>query len=168
MKRRRQSILIDIVLNRLLTVYRDEIADCDLRANVMTANRHKSLLMVHEPETLAIDHSIGGYSEWERELTFGPGEGTAGMALREGEIVVYDSRTKRYPEQNMTVEQLVATEYVTSVISVPIYSSSGKWGKPIGILNLDSTEHVGDTKFNTESARMVSVKHARAIGDVLE
>lgn len=113
-------------------------------------------------------NEIDGYSEWEQELTFGPGEGAAGMALQEGEIVVYDSQTLSYPERDMTVEQLVATEHVTSVISVPIYPSRGRWGEPIGVLNLDSTEHVEDTKFNTESARMVLMKYASAIGDVLE
>lgn len=99
--------------------------------------------------------------------SYHPGEGTAGVAFREEKIAQYDSETRNYVEREMTVEQLVATEHVSSAVSIPIFPHGDPNRKPIGVLNLDSTENVERTKFYTESARTVLLKYASAVGVVL-
>lgn len=165
-KRRSLSLLVEITLNRLVIVYRNEIADCRLRANVMVIDQDECWLPVSRA-TLSIEHTTEGYSEWERSLEYHPGEGTAGVAFREEKIAQYDSETRNYIEREMTVEQLVATEHVSSAVSIPIFPHGDPNRKPIGVLNPDSTESVENTKFYAESARIVLLKYASAVGVVL-
>lgn len=167
-ERERRTFLIDIVLQRLLTVYREEISDCDLRANVMAADGPRYLRCLSRLSGLSITYATRGYSSWELNLTYEAGQGTAGRAFQTREPIVYDSRTRRDPERTMTVEQLVATDQVTSAVSVPIYRSGNVRREPLGVLNLDSVENVENTKFNGEATRTLLMKYADVIGTVLE
>lgn len=168
LKCRRQSILIDIVLNQLLAVYRNEIADCDLRANVMVPHSDTPWMSLSKASELSMKYATNGYTEWEQTLTYRTGEGAAGTAYRNEGPTVYDARTSRNVEMDMTIEQLVATEHVSSVISVPLYPRGNPGRKPIGVLSLDSTEHVTNTKFNKQVARSLLMKYARAIESLLQ
>lgn len=168
LERRHRSRLVDIVLRHLVIVYRDQIADCEVRANVMLADRSKRWPSISSPTVLSIAYSTGEYSEWEESIGYRTGEGTVGVAFHERDIAIYDSNIRNRYERRMTVEQRVATDHVESAISVPIFPQGDPSRKPMGVLTFDSIEHVGKTKFNNEASRTLLVKYATALGTVLE
>lgn len=164
----KKTFLTEIVLARLVNVYRSEIADCELRANVMTLQYrdHPEKGRAHN-EYLQIKYTFSTYTREEKEREYEPGEGCAGIALQEDNPTHYDELDPGRAADGMTEKQQEATEEVKSVLSVPIYPDNDPTRRPIGVLNLDSEAYIGDTNFNTETAQTLVMRYAGAVGDII-
>lgn len=89
------------------------------------------------------------YSADEHGLLWGKGEGTCGSAYKYGQVTFFDSvkPTLKGPTSSLTPAQKRATEYVNSVISLPLWLDRHK--KVIGVLNMDSTHSIDETCFDS-------------------
>lgn len=167
-RRQREWLHADIILGRLQHIYQEEIADVHVRANVMRVDSYDEPNPEREHrEYVSIWEEAGDYSQAEWDCKYEPGEGCAGTAFQERQLVVYDANKPRGPSKRMTEEQQAATEKVNSALSVPIHPNNDPSKKPIGVLNLDSHDDISETNFNSEAAQSIAMKYAGTIGDVI-
>ncbi|WP_135825433.1 hypothetical protein [Halorussus ruber] len=163
-----QRTILDIALEQLLSKYRDEIADCDLRANVMLVNhRWEFAIPPHRKRYLNFQETHGGYSEAELEQEYPSGAGCAGTALENDNPTYYDSQQRDGLSRSLSHTQQEITSHVNSILSVPIYPDSDPSRRPIGVLSIDSSGNISDTKLDEEQAQRLMMKYAGVIGDVV-
>lgn len=158
-----QEALVKAVLERLVERYRHENhGDYDLRVNVMKLRRtHWGY-----PLYLKIDYSLAGYSELEQELEFKIDTGCCGWAFVAREQTIYDKALHQEALRGMTQSQREATDVVHCVLSTPIFRGQGK-SEPIGILNLDSQNEIGETMFRDKEMKVLVAQYAAIIGSFL-
>jgi len=103
------------------------------------------------------------YSNEELSLKWKRDVGAIGNAWRTKEITLFDSANEKYgaPANSMGERFRRVVGNVGSVVSVPII---GKSGKVIGVLSLDSTANIADTRF----AEPEVVKLLQAYADTLQ
>jgi hypothetical protein len=71
----------------------------------------------------------------------------------------------------MTAEQREATSHVQSILSTPVYrrSPAGQHlGRPIAILNLDSTNPIAISGLRSDNLQDVAARYAAMIGGLLQ
>lgn len=163
-----QRTVLDVALEQLLSKYRDEIANCDLRANVMVVNKRWQLgIPPRRKRYLEFEEIHGGYNEAELEQEYSAGAGCAGTALKNDNPTYYDSQQKDGLSRSLSHTQQEITSHVNSILSIPIYPDSDPSRRPIGVLSIDSTENISSTKLDEEQARRLIMKYAGVIGDVI-
>ncbi|HMB50808.1 MAG TPA: hypothetical protein VKM69_09115 [Natronoarchaeum rubrum] len=157
-----------MALEQLLSKYRDEIADCKLRANVMVVEKRWNLgLPPTRNRYLTFEETYGTYNEAELEQEYVLGTGCAGTALKNDNPTYYDSQEKDGLSKSLSHTQQEITSHVNSILSVPIYPDSDPSRRPIGVLSIDSPENISETKLDEEPARRLTMKYAGAVGDVV-
>lgn len=163
-----QRTILDVALEQLLSKYRDEIVDCDLRANVMLVDKRWEFgLPPRRKQYLRFQERHGGYSEAELEQEYPSGAGCAGTALENDNPTYYDSQQRDGLSRSLSHTQQEITSHVNSILSVPIYPDSDPSRQPIGVLSVDSPENISDTKLDEEQAQRLTMKYAGVIGDVV-
>ena len=100
---------------------------------------------------LSIEFAHGPYEDEEYEQEYLPGQACCGMAIQKNDYITYDRKNQHQTENNMTATQRKVTEQIFSMVSVPIYRREDRnQSKPIGVLNIDSTEYITDTEFDQD------------------
>lgn len=163
-----QRTILDMVLEQLISKYRDEIADCDVRANVMLVDRRwKFEFPPRRERYLAFEETYGTYNEAELEQEYSSGAGCAGTALQKSNPTYYDSQEKDGLSRSLSHTQQEITSHVNSILSVPIYPDNDPSRRPIGVISIDSSENISSTNLDGERAQRLTMKYAGAIGDVV-
>jgi hypothetical protein len=163
-----QRTILDMVLEQLVSKYQAELADCNLRANVMLVDkRWEFALPPRRTRYLVFAETYGTYDGAELEQEYSSGAGCAGTALQNNNPTYYDSQKKDGLSQSLTHTQQAVTSHVNSILSVPIYPGSDPSKRPIGVLSVDSPENISDTNLDEEQAQRLTMKYAGVIGDVV-
>lgn len=163
-----QRTILDIALEQLLSKYRNEITDCELRANVMVVDKRWQIgIPPRRKRYLEFAETYGGYNEAELEQEYVSGAGCSGTALENNNPTYYDSQQKDGLSRSLSHTQQEITSHVNSILSVPIYPDSDPSRRPIGVLSVDSSENISSTKLDEEQAQRLIMKYAGVIGDVV-
>ncbi|TAL33902.1 MAG: hypothetical protein EPN93_12770 [Spirochaetes bacterium] len=127
----------------------------DLRVNVMIAKRRiliwKRLCNWHRPFIMTTQFdTVFHYNmnrDMDKNLQLTINQGVAGLAYREGQIVVDLEKVDRN-EFSLTKEQLKATEDIKFIMSTPIFEidlhTMRLTNKIIGVVNIDSKNNTFD------------------------
>lgn len=161
--------LMAIVFEGLLREYAEEMeTEAGIRANVMPVSHGfaAGLLPVRE-RYLEIEFHTSEYGREELEQRYEPGEGCCGQAYVENNPTYYDERDRPLGEGRMSATQRAVTADVKSVLSVPVYHPGSANDEIIAILNLDSSAHIDETKFNEPAAHRLVMVYAGWAGHVL-
>lgn len=121
--------------------------------------------------TLRIVFATEGYTALERSLEYNEDVGCAGTALAQNAQVYFDATEAHETRKDMTAEQREATAHVQSILSTPIYRrqpNSHELSRPIGILNLDSSEPIAISGFRNDNLQDVAARYAAMIGALLQ
>lgn len=165
-----KSDLVSFALEDLLRKYDSQVADadCELRANVMIAEKRFSTGLLPTRESyLTMKYDAGNYPDAEREQEYVVGEGCAGTCFAENDPTYYPSDCGAQIEESLSATKREITEEIDSILSVPIYSNNNTEREPIGVLNIDSPQPLSDTGFDKEVAQTLAMRHASVVGDII-
>ncbi len=142
--------------------------EADVRMNVMPVKRQFGQgLLPRRDSFLEIEFHTDGYDREELEQRYKPGEGCCGQAYVENNPTYYDERRQPLGEGRMSATQRRVTEDVKSVLTVPVYRPGKVDEEIIGVLNLDSTAYIDETKFNEKAVQRLVMRRAALVGHVL-
>lgn len=162
-QRESASKVAELAFESLLAVYLERNPGTyDLRANVMMVRRSTWGI---GGRYLQIEYCSGGYRAAERSLRYSLGIGCCGTAFAQNTEAFYDRTLDHENQKGMPAEHRDITSGVQSVVSIPIYrpgDSNQLW--PVGILNLDSSASIEDTKFRDDGLRAVAIQYAGLFG----
>lgn len=157
--------LITLLLETLVARYqREHDGNYTLRANVMKVR--KNWFRFHEPLKIDYRYRQDAYLAEELRQQFVMGTGCCGWCFEVNEQTTYDKALNQEALRGMTQEQRDATDHVHSILSTPIYRPNHKH-EPIGILNLDSPNPIGETGFRNGTMQDLVARYASIIGTVL-
>lgn len=162
--------MVSFALEDLLRKYDSQVADadCELRANVMIAEKRFSTGLLPTRESyLTMKYDAGNYPDAEREQEYVVGEGCAGTCFAENDPTYYPSDCGAQIEESLSATKREITEEIDSILSVPIYSNNNTEREPIGVLNIDSPQPLSDTGFDKEVVQTLAMRHASVVGDII-
>ena len=134
-----------------------------LRINIMPM---KKTLFV--PKGLSIKYAFGAYSDSERSMVWQLEEGCCGFAYSEKRQLSYDRVTNHEMQAKMTDLQKQTTTGVHCVLSTPIFRSPDRANNdPIGVLNIDSSQPIGETPLMNTEVWLRIEQFANAAGTLL-
>ncbi|MFC6723500.1 hypothetical protein ACFQE1_03665 [Halobium palmae] len=162
-----RETILDMVLEQLTRKYSEEIAACELRANIMTIKRKPSKRIPPWRRSLSFRAMEGDYSDAELEQEYNSGIGCSGKTIERNSPTYYDSERRQDPDRTLSSTQREVTNHVNSILSVPIYPDNDPSKAPIGVLSLDSEENINTTSFHEEPAHRLAMKYAGVVGNVL-
>jgi hypothetical protein len=163
-ERRRQSLL-RYMLRTFVKDYRaTNPGITNLRGNVALVHH----LGWRRRPSLKIKYVSEGYSHEELEIWYDPGIGCSGLALQARDQIWYDSQASPAAVQNMPHGIYSLTAHLNSILSTPIFADndSGR-ERPIAVFNLDSTDPVSVTQFNSSDNLDKTAQFATLVGQVL-
>jgi hypothetical protein len=157
--------ILTLVFRDMEEEYRTVVpGDYTLRVNVMRLRRR----FIVGPRRLRIEYFRGSFSDAELELEFLMDTGCCGTAVAENSTVWFDARENHEPYKGMSAIQRQVTSSLKSILSVPIYRPGDTEGKhPIGVIGLDSTHHVNETRFNDPNVQKVVLARVGLIGGII-
>lgn len=101
----------------------------------------------------------------DRSMVLSSGRGAAGMAYKDNKIYIADIRKMDqpgYPPWGLTAQEKKLAEGSNSIISIPILHRKKK-EKVIGVLNIDTPNHLENTPFNDKDFQEFLQKETKSI-----
>lgn len=154
------------LLSDCIDEYKDTVpGEYGLRANVMLVRRKHPLTRERYLET---DFYTDDYSIEETFLQWDSGEGAVGKVLDMDDQVWLDAERASESDAEWIAEsEQIAVTHIQSLLSTPIFVGEPVDDNLVGVLNLDSKDHISETKMDSEEAREIGVKYANRIASVL-